>query len=295
MYNRYKVAFISKDNGYGHSVIGKLKETRVKRNLYYEYKDKVLEETTDGTRIIRKKRKTKVYGLYSTNDVRDNLIEILKERMRYHKDKIISPSIYEELRGLEIKKNGKVEHSDLTHDDQIFSYLMAMYVWYEGKNLRELYGIEKSGIKTEDDIDDIVQLDSDIDETNITKEIEMVNRPDDSETTKMQKELMMMQKNKGVMYSDFLTKQRKHEQQMLAQMLQNPVVKDAYAKKYGIQPDAVSIAEDYDNGGTMNQLPNSLFLDFDKDESEMSQNSIYRVLNSDYNKRRNKDRDNELQ
>ena len=94
--------------------------------------------------------------MYSNNDVRDNLIEILKERVRYHKDKFISPSIYEEMRGLEVKKNGKVEHSDLTHDDQIFSYLMALYVWYEGKNLREVFGIEKSGIKTEEDVDDIM-------------------------------------------------------------------------------------------------------------------------------------------
>ena len=151
----FSVATKYKDNGFGLSVIGKLKETKVKKNLYFEYKDRVLEETTDGIRIIRKKRKTKVYGLYSNNDVRDNLIEILKERVRYHKDKFISPSIYEEMRGLEVKKNGKVEHSDLTHDDQIFSYLMALYVWYEGKNLREVFGIEKSGIKTEEDVDDI--------------------------------------------------------------------------------------------------------------------------------------------
>ena len=129
---RDKSCALSKDKGYGLSVIAKLKETRIKRNLYYEIKDRELEETIEnGVRKV-KKTKTKVFGIHSTSAVRDNLIELLKERMRLHKDKFISPTIYQELRGLEVKRNGKVEHSDLTHDDQIFSYIMAMYVWYEG-------------------------------------------------------------------------------------------------------------------------------------------------------------------
>lgn len=274
----FSVATKYKDNGFGLSVIGKLKETKVKKNLYFEYKDRVLEETTDGIRIIRKKRKTKVYGLYSNNDVRDNLIEILKERVRYHKDKFISPSIYEEMRGLEVKKNGKVEHSDLTHDDQIFSYLMALYVWYEGKNLREVFGIEKSGIKTEEDVDDIVEL-SDVDEvTDITREIEMVNQDDTAQRAKLNQQLIQMQKNKGILFSEYVTKQRKKEHEILQEMLRDPVVKEAYAHKYGIDPESVSVDTNYDNsnGGG---LPNSIFMDFDKFDDELSQTSIYNYLN----------------
>ena len=269
---------VERNGGFGLSVIGKLKETKVKKNLYFEYKDRVLEETTDGIRIIRKKRKTKVYGLYSNNDVRDNLIEILKERVRYHKDKFISPSIYEEMRGLEVKKNGKVEHSDLTHDDQIFSYLMALYVWYEGKNLREVFGIEKSGIKTEEDVDDIVEL-SDVDEvTDITREIEMVNQDDTAQRAKLNQQLIQMQKNKGMLFSEYVDKQRKKEHEILQEMLRDPVVKEAYAHKYGIDPESVSVDTDYDNsnGGG---LPNSIFMDFDKFDDELSQTSIYNYLN----------------
>ena len=217
-------------------------------------------------------------GLYSNNDVRDNLIEILKERVRYHKDKFISPSIYEEMRGLEVKKNGKVEHSDLTHDDQIFSYLMALYVWYEGKNLREVFGIEKSGIKTEEDVDDIVEL-SDVDEvTDITREIEMVNQDDTAQRAKLNQQLMQMQKNKGILFSEYVTKQRKKEHEILQEMLRDPVVKEAYAHKYGIDPESVSVDTDYNNsnGGG---LPNSIFMDFDKFDDELSQTSIYNYLN----------------
>ena len=138
------------NHGYGLSVISALKETPVKRNLYYEIKDKVLEETVDNGRLVRKLRKTKVFGLHSTKEVRDQLIELLMERVRHHKDKFISPTLYEEMRGLEVTKNGRVDHSELTHDDQIFSYLLGLYIWYYGKNLRENFGIEKFGIKTEE-------------------------------------------------------------------------------------------------------------------------------------------------
>jgi hypothetical protein len=52
---------------------------------------------------------------------------------------------------MQVKHGSKVEHSDNSHDDQVFSYLMALYVWYEGKNLAENYGIRKTSIKTDTD------------------------------------------------------------------------------------------------------------------------------------------------
>jgi hypothetical protein len=63
-----------------------------------------------------------------------------------------------------VKKSGKVEHSDNSHDDQVFSYLMALYVWYDGKNLAENFRIIKNTIKTdteeellENDIEDNIE------------------------------------------------------------------------------------------------------------------------------------------
>lgn len=276
----YWVASISKDNGYGLSVIGKLLETPVKKNLYYEIKDRVLEETTDGNRIIRNKRKTKVYGLTSTNNVRDLLIEILRERVTYHKDKFISPSIYQEMRGLEVKRNGKIEHSALTHDDQIFSYLVGLYVWYEGKNLRELFGIEKSSIKTEDDIDEILDMGIDENMTDITQEIEYINRSDDDRGSEVQKQMGEMQKAVDTLFGEYMMKQRKQETALLREMLQNPVVREAYARKYKINPDDVSIDDEYSMASNNNNLPTSVFLDFNKDEDEMSQSSIYNLMNA---------------
>ena len=45
-----------------------------------------------------------------------------------HKDKFIAPILHHEMESMEVKKNGKVEHSQNSHDDQVFSYLMALVV-----------------------------------------------------------------------------------------------------------------------------------------------------------------------
>ena len=261
------------------SVIAKLKETKVKKNLYYEIKDRVLEETTDGNKIIRNKRKTKVFGLYSNKDVRDQLIEILKERMNLHKDKFVSPTIYQELRGLEVKRNGEVEHSDLTHDDQIFSYLMALYVWYEGKNLRELFGIDKQTIKTEESVDDVVSLEGAEDYGDITQEIVYITKDGNQ---KLDNDIKDMQKAKGILFSEFIERERKHDRDSLKTMLNDPVVRKAYANKYKIPEDSVGLEDGTTFGpGTISGLPQSVFMDFNKDLTEMDRSSVYHTLNAD--------------
>lgn len=269
------VVNIERGGGFGLSVIAKLKETKVKRNLYYEIKDRVIEEVFEKNKIIRRSRKTKVFGLDNTKNMRENLIELLTERVRHHKDKFISPTIYQELRGLEVKKNGKVEHSDLTHDDQIFSYLMAMYVWYEGKNLRENFGIMKSGIKTEEAVDDIIDLQATEEIADITESIAYVNKP---EQDKLSLQLAQVQKGSGILFSDFVQKQRQAEDEKLEILLQNPAFKEAYARKYGIHPDSVSTMNTTSYGNLIN-LPSSLFLDFNKDDTQLDQNSVYYTLN----------------
>jgi len=144
---------IETKNGFGSSVVQRLCKTSVKKNLYWEVKEKVIEEAFNGMRMQPQARKVKVYGLDSTKNVRARLIEILMERVMYHKDKFISPILYNEMRTMEIKKSGKVEHSDKEHDDQVFSYLMALYVWYDGKNLIENFGIRKTTLRTDQNDD----------------------------------------------------------------------------------------------------------------------------------------------
>ena len=119
------IVSVERNGGFGSTVISKLIKMGLKKNLYYEIKDVVVEERQDGVHAYKQKVRTKVYGLNSTKQIRQLLIDILIDRVENHKDKIISPIIYNELLGMEIKRNGKVEHSASTHDDQIFSMLMA--------------------------------------------------------------------------------------------------------------------------------------------------------------------------
>lgn len=267
-----------------------MKETEVKRNLYYEIKDKILEETVEGGKIIRRSRKTKVFGLQSTKDVRDQLIELLMERVRHHKDKFISPTIYEEMRGLEVQKNGRVNHSELTHDDQIFSYLLAMYVWYYGKNLRENFGIQKMGIKTEDSVDDVVDFSGSEDVGSIIEEMIPLTRDNQDP---LNKQLMQMNLAKGMMFHEYVDKQKKNEEERLQVLLQNPAIREAYARHYGIKQDMITAGQD--SYGTNVRIPDSLFLDFNKDLSEMNDGSIYYTLNHAYMNNRYNVEENEAE
>ena len=126
-------------------------KTSVKKNLYWTIKDKVIEEQFDGLKSIKRQAKVKVYGTDSNKEVRARLIEILYERVRYHKDKFVAPILLKEMQAMEVKKNGKVEHSANSHDDQVFCYLHALYVWYDGQNLAERYHIIKNVLKTDED------------------------------------------------------------------------------------------------------------------------------------------------
>ena len=198
--------------------------------------------------------------------------------MTYHKDKFISKTLYDELRGLEIKKNGRVDHSDLTHDDQIFSYLMALYVWYEGKNLKEIFGIEKFGIKTEESVDDIVELDGATNAVDMTPAIAAINTPDGSVEQKIQVQNAEMNKAKGVLFSEFVNKERKLESEHLKLLLRDENAREAYAKHYGVPKESVDINDASGSYDSEQTLPASLFTDFNKDEEEMSNDSIYKIL-----------------
>lgn len=140
-------------NGFGLAVIQRLCKTSVKKNLYWEIKDRVIEEAFDGYRMRKQNRKVKVYGTNSTKEVRARCIEILRERVMYHKDKFVAPILHHEMQAMEVKTNGKVEHSDNSHDDQVFSYLMGLLVWYDGKNLAENFHIMKNILRTDADED----------------------------------------------------------------------------------------------------------------------------------------------
>ena len=170
-YAKNAIVNIENNGGFGSSVLQMLLKTSIKKNLYYEIKDRPTEEVYDGIKVKRNLKKCRVYGSTSSKPKRDKLIELLHQRVRHHRDKFGSHEIYDELCTMVVKPNGKTEHNDDAHDDLVFSYLWALYVFYYGEDLVNRFHLLKTEIQTDDnynetsyeleeDLEDEIKLDS---------------------------------------------------------------------------------------------------------------------------------------
>jgi hypothetical protein len=260
---------IETNGGYGSSVVAMLKKTSVKSRLYWEIKDRVVEERFDGMKMVKQKQKMRVYCLYSTPAIRNRLIEILFERMMYHKDKFIAPILHQEMQSMVTKKNGKVEHSDNSHDDQVFSYLMALWVWYDGKNLAENWGIQKNTLKTDSD--------NEIDELTLEDNIESVEKIDPQVLTDYEEGSTMseinkfLEENSKFTTSSILSDQiRLNDQAYInQQIIQDPTFRKAYSEHFGLSERMLMDG----NPGIYTQIPAEVFDmsddDFNYDDDDM--------------------------
>lgn len=279
----YRVASIDKHIGFGVSVLQRLCKTSIKKNLYYEIKEKVIEESFNGVRVDRRKARVKVYGLDSTKETRARLIELLHERVQYHKDKFIAPLLHHELETLEVDSKGKTQAIYPNHDDQVFSYLMALYVWYDGKDLAENFGIIKNTLKTDEDIE---ELDGDIEKNeNVERvkleKIEDIDNENDTEDDKKLKQ-MFIDSERTRTVKTFEEEQYDLEQARFDQFLRmNRDAKAAYEKKYNIQSVENSIT-----GLDYIKLPDSLFgnvcsdydIDYEQEELERRNGNLFSLF-----------------
>lgn len=250
------ICCVERNGGYGASVISKLIKAGLKKNLYYEIKDVVVEERQDGIHAYKQKIRTKVFGINSTKAVRSELIDILLDRVENHKDKFMSPIIYNELLGMEIKRNGKIEHSDSTHDDQVFSYLMALAVWYNGTNLAERYGIKKTSIKTDEDVDEKLNFDDD------TVEIVSSFNEETEQDEEINMTLEAAIKAGGKSMADFIKEREEYDKkQFQSLVMNNPVAEKAYREMYGI-PKGQPIFQYVGADGSNVSIPDDVFNSF---------------------------------
>lgn len=260
-YMNNAVVNVERNGGYGASVLAKLIHSDIKKNLYYEIKDRIIEEQQTGTRVVRRTQKTKVYGLDSTKSRRELLIQILRERMDNHKDKFVSKRIYDELIGMEVKKNGKVEHSANTHDDLVFAYLMAMYMWYEGKDLKERFNITKTSIKTDESIDEPVYgLDENLGD--ITEELRDATSNDEANNEYIN-QLKEFAKAHGTLYNEWAKREQAKDQAALAKLLRRKDAREAYAKEYNISKEEIDYLY-----GDQDNIPIEIFNQFAKENND---------------------------
>lgn len=265
------VVNIERNGGYGSSVIAKLLMTSIKSNLFYTIKDKVVEERVTGAQVIRRKQKTKIYGSDSTHEQREKLMDILRNRVEFHKDKVISKTIYDELCGLEVKKNGRIEHSTNTHDDQVFSWLWALYIYYEGGDLMNNWGIQRRTLKTDADLEEAIydieepkdNIALDLSETYMEEEIENQLKYLDGAPGK-------------TLYHDWLKAQYEQDMNAMKKILSTPDGRKAYAEYFHVPLDSL------ESNPEAFKIPDDVFLNFNSDadifNAEVDHGNLYHMF-----------------
>lgn len=250
-------------------------KTSIKKNLYYEIKDKVFEESYNGVHVARKKARVKVYGTDSTKEVRARMIELLYERMDMHKDKFVSKILLNELRTLEVDKHGKVQAVSPNHDDQVFSYLHAIRVWYDGEELAERYNIRKNTIRTDEDIEiedsNLEQMEflQKLDLESVTRDTPDVNPNEMTGDDLIAAQLAAVEAQKNIRTeTQYNAQTYEEDEEIFRTFLQlNKPARDEYNKKYNIDENNI-----LDASPTI-QLPDSIFgnAGYDPEEELMEQ------------------------
>lgn len=81
---------------------------------------------------------------------------------------------------------------------------MALYVWYEGKYLKENFNIDKGVIKTEESVDDNIGKDLEQKYTEIVEEFKIPIEDENSTRKEVDECLKTLKIGMGTMFSEFM-------------------------------------------------------------------------------------------
>lgn len=111
-------------NSYGLDVITTLLENPItKPKVFYT----IVRDDKPDASLIKGPKEKREYGINTNQSSRDSMISNLFLYVAEEPSKLRSRWIHKQLKTLERKKNGKVEHTQGEHDDDIFSYLLGRY------------------------------------------------------------------------------------------------------------------------------------------------------------------------
>lgn len=230
--------------GFGTSVIGKLVKSNIKRNLFFQIKDRVIEEQIIGGATHRRMQQVKVYGLDSSKSMRNELMDLVTNRVQFHKDKVIEPRIHEQLSALRYNpKKDRIDHPDNGHDDMVIAWALALYVLYRGGDIANEFGITRYAIRTDAEIDEEV-YDVKQDAEVISDKLEIVG----NEEVKQQLETL----KPATQYAEWVENEIRVDQEALMHILSTKQGKQAYIEKYHLDPN------DFPDQG-MTRIPDSAF------------------------------------
>lgn len=140
-------------NNMGLSVIQMLLKTSISKNIYYEKKKRTTEKEVNLHGKTKKETKeVRVYGIDTTPKSREFMVkEILNMVVNERPELINNDFIFKEIKTLERKKNGKIEHKSGCHDDCLMSYLVGMYMILYGNNSSKFIKVTHTNQFNEED------------------------------------------------------------------------------------------------------------------------------------------------
>lgn len=131
-------------NSMGIAIVQMLIESSIRENLYWSDKtnqvDRMAEESPEEYQMRVASDQWKKYGVYTTKKVRDMMFQILFRHVNEFIDILDTEYLVDDICKLIRTSTGKIEADKGSHDDNVMSYLIAMYLFYTGDNL-ELFGI----------------------------------------------------------------------------------------------------------------------------------------------------------
>ena len=136
-------------NHVGDAIIAFLLESPIAGRLYFDkYKELAEEKMKDLEKqesILKAQAKLKTYyGVFTEGKSREVMFQILANRIKDHKDQFIGQKVTRDISKL-VMKGGKIQAAAGFHDDNIMSYLIAMYVLFYGNNLN-VFGFDPGDI-----------------------------------------------------------------------------------------------------------------------------------------------------
>jgi hypothetical protein len=129
-------------NSYGLNIIQTLmKDPNIESRMVREERVSLGEKSQKDGFVVKRRTKNYTYGIDTNVKTRRLMFELLPEIIETDYDKLVSPRLYEDIAGLERKPNGKIEHSNTSHDDNLMSYLIFRYALHYGTSLKERFKI----------------------------------------------------------------------------------------------------------------------------------------------------------
>lgn len=140
-------------NSVGDGIIDHLLHSPIRFNIYYDkskdFVEEKIKDETEITSMLKKQAAMKTfYGVYTEKNSREAMFAILARHVNEYKEKFITKFITEDLSRLVRFSSGKIAAGTGFHDDNIMSYLIALYVYYHGDNLAT-FGITKAARREE--------------------------------------------------------------------------------------------------------------------------------------------------